>query len=65
MHHHNECAFSAEKVDQQLQEGIDREGLIDIAERVEVEGGLERHDARPRSGGVYWDHEQYSNDIAL
>jgi hypothetical protein len=37
----DQVALAAEVVDQQLEEGVDGEGLVDVADRVEPFGGGE------------------------
>jgi len=47
VHHDDERPLAAEEVDQKLEEGIEREGLIHIKERADPEGGLDRDQAGP------------------
>lgn len=54
-HEDDECALTANEVDQELQEGVDGEGLVDIAEGVDPGRCLDRHQTAPRGGGVYRD----------
>ena len=49
MHHDNEGTFAANKVDQELKKSVDCEGFIDVAERIEVEGGVLRQETGERS----------------
>ena len=65
VHHDDERPFPTEEVDQELQESVDGEGFVDIAQWVEVEGGLERHHRCPRGGCVDGNHEEDPHDIAL
>lgn len=80
-HEDDEGALAANKVDQELQEGVDGEGLVDVAERVNPGSRLDRHQTAPRGGGVYGDplgtisggcrrrracvHEKNAHDISL
>src|SRR5690242_12985955 len=80
-HEDDEGALAADEVDQELQEGVDGEGLVDVAERVNPGCCLDRHQTAPRGGGVYGDpmgsisrgcrtwracvHEKNAHDISL
>lgn len=51
-HEDDEGALAADEVDEQLQEGVDGEGLVDVTERVDPGGSLDRHQTAPGGGGV-------------
>ena len=51
-HEDDEGALTANEVDQELQEGVDGEGLVDVAEGIDPGGGLNRHETAPRGSGV-------------
>lgn len=65
MCHDNQCPLTTKVVDQELEKGIDREGLVDISYRVEYVGGCSRDHAGPRGNGVNGDHKENADDIAL
>lgn len=47
VHHDNEGSFAAEEVDQELEEGVEGKGFVDITERANPEGCLEGDETRP------------------
>lgn len=51
-HEDDEGALAANEVDQELQEGVDGEGLVDVAEGIDPGGGLDRHQTAPGGSGV-------------
>lgn len=65
MHHDDEGTLATEKVDEQLQEGVNGEGFVDVPQGIEVERSLEGDDGSPGRGRVDGDHKQDSNDISL
>lgn len=52
MGHNDQVALAAEVVDQELEEGVDGEGLVNVADRVEPLGRVEGDKANPRGDGV-------------
>lgn len=52
MGHDDQVALAAEVVDQELEEGVDGEGLVHVADRVEPLGRVEGYKANPRGDGV-------------
>lgn len=80
-HEDDEGALAANKVDQELEEGVDGEGLVDVAEGIDPGGGLDRHQTAPGGSGVdghpgqlacegssgarYNVHEEDAHDISL
>ena len=65
VHHDDQGPFATEEVDEELEEGVDCESFVHVAERVEVEGCILRHKTGPGRGGIDGDHEQDSDDISL
>lgn len=47
MGHYDQGTLSPQKVDEKLYKGVDGEGFVDVAERIEVEGSFERDDGCP------------------
>lgn len=52
MGHDNQVSFAAKVVDQELEEGVDGEGLVNVAYRVEPLGRGEGYKANPGGDGV-------------
>lgn len=65
VHHDDERALSAEKIDEELKKGVNGEGLVDVTYRIEKLSGCEGDQRHPRRYGVDRDHEQDAHDIAL
>jgi hypothetical protein len=65
MHENNETALSAEKANEELEEGVEHEGLVHIAQRVDPEGDAEGGQTGP--GGDTEDGHQHedADDMAL
>lgn len=57
VHHDDERALSTEEIDEQLEEGVDGEGLVDVTDGIEELGGGEGHERHPRRDGVDGNHE--------
>ncbi len=65
MHHDDQASFTAEEVHQQLEEGIQRESFVDIAEGIDPEGDFERGQARPGGDGENGDHHEYPDCMSV
>ena len=65
MHHDNEGAFATKEVDQDLKEGVDREGFVDIAERIDPEGDSKRGKRCPRCSREYGYEDDDAYDMSL
>ena len=65
MHHYDEAALAAEEVDEELEEGVDDEGFVDVEEGFYPEGDAERGQAGPAGGGEDGDHHEDADDMAL
>ena len=65
MHHDNEATLAAKKVDEQLKEGVDSEGFVDISERIDPKGYAEGGQRCPRRDREYRNHDEYADDMAL
>lgn len=65
MHHDDQTSFSTEEIDEQLEESIDREGLVYVAEGVDPEGDFERGQRGPRSSREDGYEDEDTNDMAL
>ena len=65
MHEDNETALSAEEANEELEEGVEDEGLVYIAQRVDPEGDAEGGQTGP--GGDAEDGHQHedADDMAL
>jgi hypothetical protein len=65
VHEDNETAFSAEEANEELEEGVEDEGLVHIAQRVDPEGDAEGGQTCP--GGDAEDGHQHedTDDMAL
>ena len=56
-HENDEGALPSDEVDEQLKEGIDGEGLVDVSKRLDPAGRLNGHQTGPGAGRVDGDHE--------
>ena len=65
MHHNDQTSLAAEKVDKELEEGVDCEGFVDISEGTDPEGNAEGGEAGPASSGEDGDHHEDADDMAL
>lgn len=65
MHHDDQAALAAEEVDEQLEEGVEGEGLVDVAEGPDPEGDAQRGQRGPRGGGEDGHHHEDADHVAL
>ena len=65
VHHDDEGALAAEEVDEQLEEGVEGEGLVDVAEGVHPEGHAEGGEGGEAGGGEDGDEHEDADDVAL
>ena len=65
MHHDDETSLAAEEVDEELEEGVDDEGFVDVAEGIDPEGDAEGRERCPAGGREDGDHDKDANDMAL
>ena len=54
MHHDDQRALAAHVVYEELEEGVNRKGLVYVSDRVKPCRCGERHHAYPRSDGINW-----------
>ena len=47
VHHDNQGSLASKEVNQELQEGVNGESFVNISQRIQIEGGIQRHDAGP------------------
>jgi len=57
VHHDDETALAAEEVDKQLEEGVEGEGFVDVAEGVDPEGYAEGGEGGPGGDAEDGDHD--------
>ena len=65
VHHYNEGALAAEEVDEQLEEGVEGEGFVDVAEGADPEGYAEGDEGGPGGGGEDGDEDEDADYVAL
>lgn len=65
MHHYNQSALTADEVYEELEEGVDGEGFVEVADGIRVEGCLYGDETDPRGDGVDGDHEEDADYVAL
>jgi hypothetical protein len=65
MHEDYETALSAEKANEELEEGVEDEGLVDIAQRVDPEGDAEGGQTGPGGDAEDRDQHEDADDMAL
>lgn len=57
VHHDDEAALAAEEVDEELKEGVEGEGFVDVAEGVDPEGYAQRGEGDPGGDAEDGDHD--------
>ena len=65
MHHDDQTPFAAEEVDEQLEEGVEGEGFVDVAEGFDPEAHAERGEGGPGGDGEDGDHHEDADYVAL
>ena len=65
MHHDYKSALPADEVYEELEEGVDCEGLVEVADGVRVEGCFNGDETDPGGDGVDRDHEEDADYVAL
>ena len=65
VHHDDQAPLSAKVGDQELEEGVEGEGFVDVAEGVDPEGDAEGGERGPGGGAEDGDHDQDADDMAL
>ena len=65
MHEDDETALAAEEVDEKLEEGVEDEGFVDVAQRVDPEGDFEGGQAGPGSDAEDGDEHEDADYMAL
>lgn len=57
VHHDDEAALAAEEVDEELEEGVEGEGFVDVAEGVDPEGYAQGGEGDPGGDAEDGDHD--------
>ena len=65
MHHDDEAALAAEEVDEELEEGVEGEGLVDVAEGLDPEGGAQGDQRGPAGCAEDGHQHEDADDVAL
>lgn len=65
MRHDNQGSFSAQVVDEELEEGVNGEGFVYVSNRVDKSSRGKRHHACEGRNRIDGNHEQDSNNVAL
>ena len=65
MHHDDEAALAAEEVDEELEEGVEDESLVDVAEGADPEGDAQRGEGGEGGGGEDGHQHEDADDVAL
>lgn len=65
VHHDDQTPLAAEVGDEELEEGVEGEGFVDVAEGVDPEGDAEGGERGPGGGAEDGDHDQDADDMAL
>ena len=65
MHHNNQTPLAAKKIDEELEESVEGEGFVDIAEGLDPEGDAEGDEGGPACGGEDGDEHEDADDVAL
>jgi len=65
MHHDDQGTLATEKVDEKLEESVDGEGFVHVADRLDELCRRQGHERNPRRNRVDRDHEQNTDDITL
>lgn len=65
VHKDYEASLAAYEVDHELEEGVESEGLVDVAERVDPEGYAEGDQGGPGGDAEDGDHDDDADDMAL
>jgi hypothetical protein len=65
MHENNQTALAAEEVDEELEEGVEDECLVHVAQRVDPESNAERNQTGPGSDTEDGHQHEDADDMAL
>jgi hypothetical protein len=65
MHKDDQTALATEEVDEELEEGVEDEGLVYIAQRVDPESNAERDQTGPGSDTEDGHQHKDADDMAL
>ena len=65
MHHDDQRSFAAKEVYEQLEEGVESEGFVDVAEGANPEGDAEGGEGGEARGGEDGHEHEDADDMAL
>lgn len=65
VHHDDQATLASQKIDEQLEEGVQCESLVDIPERIDPEGDAQGGQGGPGRDAEDGHHDEDADDMAL